>query len=655
MGEAYKVDTGDAIDRRVKFYGPSDYGTYAQVERAARIVEQYSHSTEYTISDVLEFYNAQLFADADLLPTSYSESQRAAYRTNILQLRRIVARFFNAINDTNVAKFLVDVNCEYHADLLELLSRHKVYGRCAASVLLPVLDDNHIGIEEMLANKGLVSAYDQEVRERLVSNPSNAESLIRKHLARDATRQEVHLPTSLTADDGRALLDSYLESDEANPNFVELISLSQPDRVIGLDPRMKLKAKRKHERWTEDFFKNNSGVETGCEVRISDTQAEAVKASTSGLVVSLSYGRQWLEDGLDEPTVLNNFLHLFEFADRRILLTLPSYHAQLGIFERFLKTAGKKAYMTGAAFHFKEQSSFLQTALYQQFLRANDVELESVIAWFFSDYLKDEFEAVNFKFLPSSRASTNLEKCRHIFAETESIVKQFSLYVENGELDTDLLAITSEQVRYKNIPSLMAGKYVYRTNDSDIQSILHLLFSDQSGLTYINEELRADSAAQLIINNRVAYDDVADYQKTQIDYLAKHGILECTSGRIQFANIHRFIALRDIFHSEAASYYHYSDAVRAAVDEMVARHWVERRGSLLSNAEASYFNYCLNQAEFSNGPDLRNKYLHGSQADTGAKDEHFGTYITAIKLLIALVIKINDDFCLHANEDARNS
>ncbi|WP_324276872.1 hypothetical protein [Blastococcus brunescens] len=108
--------------------------------------------------------------------------------------------------------------------------------------------------------------------------------------------------------------------------------------------------------------------------------------------------------------------------------------------------------------------------------------------------------------------------------------------------------------------------------------------------------------------------------------------------------------LRGLSHAEAASYYHYPAEARALIDAMVAKGWLVRRSTLLTDAEASYFNYSLNQSEFSNGPDLRNRYLHGSHMDASDEDEHFRTYVTALKLLIALVIKINDDFWLQADE-----
>lgn len=227
--------------------------------------------------------------------------------------------------------------------------------------------------------------------------------------------------------------------------------------------------------------------------------------------------------------------------------------------------------------------SLLQTRLYQRYLETKDIDLEDVIAWFFKKYLAEEFGALNFSFTPSTRGTSYLEKVRHLFVEMESVVNQFRLFVENGELDPDLLAITSDPVMYKQVPSLLDGKYVYPTDGDEIAGILHVL-------------------------------------------------------------------LRSLFTTGAVSYFHLSEAGRAEVDAMEARGWVTRRSSLLTEAEGKYFNLLLNKVDFSNGPELRNKYLHGSQVNAEGEDAHFQTYITALKLTIALIIKVNDDFCLSASE-----
>lgn len=60
--------------------------------------------------------------------------------------------------------------------------------------------------------------------------------------------------------------------------------------------------------------------------------------------------------------------------------------------------------------------------------------------------------------------------------------------------------------------------------------------------------------------------------------------------------------------------------------------------------EAQYYNYWLNRAEFNNGWDLRNKYIHGIQQTTDDDDEHKRNYLLFLRLFVLLVIKINDEF-----------
>jgi hypothetical protein len=228
----------------------------------------------------------------------------------------------------------------------------------------------------------------------------------------------------------------------------------------------------------------------------------------------------------------------------------------------------------------------------------------------------------------------------------EGIVNQFRLYVQDGELDRELLALTSDPVAYRLIPSLIEGKYVYAADHEEIQGVLHTLFSDQSGLTYINDSLQDSSAARLLVRNEISYTDFAAHQRPTVDKLIQLGVLEDTGTRVQIVKTEHLWLLYRLFAKQVAVYYRLSRDGRIYVDALKARGWVTLRSSLLTEAEASYFNYFLNKAEFSNGPELRNKYLHGSQANSASESEHFQTYLTALRMLIALVIKINDEFCL---------
>lgn len=641
--------------RRVRFYGVHDMAVGMHMGRVAEVIEKFDDSKALTAAvDAIELHNVLQYIENGLLPHSYSEKQLVNAADLVPKIKGVVAQFFSAVDETSCAAVVAEIDHKYHADLLELLGRNKVYERCNSAVVLLALGGTGVHLGDMLACKKIVSAYQTEIRDKLLASPLNAEYVIRKYLER-AEGDDIHLPASLTPHDVRCLLERYLDSPDANLNYVRLIETASPQTIAatGIDAKLKLKAKRLNGEMTLKLFENTTALRAGVEVRLSDTQIEPAQCEiddSDGVIARFTFGKGWLEDTLENASILNNFQHLFEFANIQVLLSLPSYYSQLGVFERYMFTTGKSDYRTGATFQSVQMSSILQTWLYQQYLESKDIDLEDVIAWFFNEYLLAEFGARNFSFARSTRGASYLEKVRHLFVEMESVVNQFRLFVENGELDPDLLAISSEPVLYKKVPSLLDGKYVYPTENNEIVGIIHVLFSDQSKLTYINEELRGASAAELLLNNTVAYQDFHEYQRNLVDQLINLGVLKNSGTRVEIASPQQFYILKSLFVTEATSYFHLSKAGRAEVDAMEKRGWVTRRSSLLTEAEGSYFNFLLNKVEFSNGPELRNKYLHGSQANANRDDAHNQNYITVLMLTISLIIKINDDFCLFLKE-----
>ena len=78
--------------------------------------------------------------------------------------------------------------------------------------------------------------------------------------------------------------------------------------------------------------------------------------------------------------------------------------------------------------------------------------------------------------------------------------------------------------------------------------------------------------------------------------------------------------------------------------------------SKTNNVAFDYFNYYLNKASSINGFDLRNKYIHGCQANgKNAEEIHERNYYTLLKLFVLLLIKINDDILINDSEEYKNS
>ena len=57
----------------------------------------------------------------------------------------------------------------------------------------------------------------------------------------------------------------------------------------------------------------------------------------------------------------------------------------------------------------------------------------------------------------------------------------------------------------------------------------------------------------------------------------------------------------------------------------------------------------LNVQQFTNGPELRNKYAHGVFSLND--NQHYNDYIELLKIMVLIIIKINEEFCLKYPEE----
>ncbi|MEU8331686.1 hypothetical protein [Micromonospora sp. NPDC048839] len=636
----------DQLTPRLRYYGAGDFATYWQVHRAAEVVKGFDPAAPPDeVNGILELHNARLFVEAGFIPTDVIEDDRNALVVSAKRIGRTVAQWFGALEDDNLADMLTEVDWQYREHLLDLLAGLGVFGRCSQTAMLTALDGAKVHIGDMLTSKRLVENYGVTIRERLLAEPDRAELVVRHHLGGE-TKNEIFLPANFIPADSRALMEAYIDSAEPNPNYLKLIADAPIDSKSGVDAKLVVKAKRRYAAMIEDFFKTAPGIRTGCTVSVSSTQVEPVKATLNNMVIEYTFSQTWLEGTLDFPSVLNNFQFLFEFAPQDGLLTLPAFNSERRGLELAMGMNGVKDYPTGHIFTAKDRATLLQTAMYQRYLGTKDIDLEEVLRWYFEEHLLAEYGIAGFVFSPSSRKANYLERCRNLFAEMESIATQFGLLVEDSEIDHDVAAAGADLVRYRTIPSALEGKYAYATNDPEIRTILHTLFSDQSHLAYINEDVRGENFVDLLRQNKVSYESLHEYQQPFVEKLIDHGVVENTSDRIRLKDSDLFHILQSLNDNEAVAYHHLNTRCRAHVDRMVDAEWLVRRSSLLAEAEAAYFNYNLNSADFSNGPKLRNKYQHGIQPKGNGEAQHRQTYYSALRLMVALTIKINDEFWL---------
>ena len=98
--------------------------------------------------------------------------------------------------------------------------------------------------------------------------------------------------------------------------------------------------------------------------------------------------------------------------------------------------------------------------------------------------------------------------------------------------------------------------------------------------------------------------------------------------------------------NEVINYWKYPLKYREKMDELIEKDMLLKGSTLFSKQEQDYFNFYLNQRSFNNTYDLRNKYLHGNKLKDDDENTHYNNYMLFLKLIILIIIKINDELCV---------
>ena len=385
----------------------------------------------------------------------------------------------------------------------------------------------------------------------------------------------------------------------------------------------------------------------GTEVAFKSIPDGSIEESYKDGIISCAYSREWIEENQDYPTLLNNFIYLFQYVDRCFRCTFVSLQNELGVMERILGAKGKRDYLHGVAFNSKQVLSMLQMAGYGQELQRINIRVEDIFKWFFEEYLKDEFGANGFTYSPPSEGTTTAEKCKLLSSAIDGVLKQFRLYCEDGFVDRELLEMSSEHINFSQLTGMLDRKYIYPNSD-DLRKEMYLLFSDQSMMNYTKKtSSQYQTLPQLLLSEKMMREDFAEYQHRELDWLIQRSSVNESEDGILSPNVYRVCVLKDLFINEVICPRYYDSKLFEQVEILEKAGDLRYGNTLFSETEQKYLNYVLNKSEFSNGLDLRNRYIH----DTNSLDEKTQNqdYLELQKIMVLIIVKINEEFCLKAS------
>lgn len=638
------MDTND--DLRVKYYSTNDLSAGFYLKRIEDIICNFVvEKKRVDINEIIELYNIQQFFHNRIYSIHWTKQQLNDYSEIVSDFSKVIGEFFSRININTIESMFDTIYYDYRNDFWKLIEKYKVYDKISVEQFRKIILNKHFILNDVLKCKNIVKKFSGEIITYMEKNPFCAEIILSYYLEKhDRNIESLYFPVKLSNEKKTLILDKYIASNSSNINYLKLIFESNSTNNLRLPDRLKLKAKRKYDEEIETLFKEGTGFEYGAKVSFSNKIDEEFKFETDdNRILSVLYSAKWIKENLDYPTLLNNFIYLFGYTDLQFRSLHVSRESQMSIIEKSLGIKGRKEYPTGIAFQQIQMLAQLQMIGYCNELEKYNIFLEDIIEWFFCNYLEEEFNVKGFCFNKSSHTVSYLEKCRNIAAEFDNILKRFKIYCEDGEIDDELLHISTEHIFIKDIPSMLSNKYIYPCGN-DYQTISNLLFSDQSIIHYLPKlSNNYNSFYCLLEKENVYYDMFEDYQIPSIDWLIDHNIIKIDNKKRIMPYWEKIKILNELYQHDVVCF-SYMKKYQSIIMELNKMGLVQFSSSLFSRPEQDYYNYLFNKSEFDNGLDIRNSYTHGTQRVD--ENQNKQDYFIFLRIMILIVIKINEEFCL---------
>lgn len=638
------MDTND--DLRVKYYSTNDLSAGFYLKRIEDIICNFVvEKKRVDINEIIELYNIQQFFHNRIYSIHWTKQQLNDYSEIVSDFSKVIGKFFLGINIDTIESMFDTIYYDYRNDFWKLIEKYKVYDKISVEQFRKIILNKHFILNDVLKCKNIVKKFSGEIITYMEKNPFCAEIILSYYLEKhDRNIESLYFPVELSNEKKTLILDKYIASNSSNINYLKLIFESNSTNNLRLPDRLKLKAKRKYDEEIETLFKEGTGFEYGAKVSFSNKIDEEFKFETDdNRILSVLYSAKWIKENLDYPTLLNNFIYLFGYTDLQFRSLHVSRESQMSIIEKYLGIKGRKEYPTGIAFQQIQMLAQLQMIGYCNELEKYNIFLEDIIEWFFCNYLEEEFNVKGFCFNKSSHTVSYLEKCRNIAAEFDNILKRFKIYCEDGEIDDELLHISTEHIFIKDIPSMLSNKYIYPCGN-DYQTISNLLFSDQSIIHYLPKlSNNYNSFYCLLEKENVYYDMFEDYQIPSIDWLIDHNIIKIDNKKRIMPYWEKIKILNELYQHDVVCF-SYMKKYQSIIMELNKMGLVQFSSSLFSRPEQDYYNYLFNKSEFDNGLDIRNSYTHGTQRVD--ENQNKQDYFIFLRIMILIVIKINEEFCL---------
>ncbi len=641
------------MKERIIFYSKRDLSCVMSLERIEKFLSQVNlHGVVCdNLTDAIELYNITLFFNYNLYLNSWSEVDIDNYKTQVKTFYGIIGKYLASLT---VEQCVIEYDAlpyDYKYDIFGVIDIFKCKNLFDEVLISHILLDLPHQIKYLLKHRKLVERFDACLTTYLMDSSLTVEMIIEKYY-NESTDEEgiLYFPPSFDKTKMSLALNHYLDSEDANMNVVYRIAVAGKADGFEMEPTIRIKAKHCYKQKKKELLSNANTCVYKTSVAYSKNQVEQCCYKANGLDLMLTFSAEYIIN-CDEVQHIHNFRNYLEMLDSKGRITLvnnPSYNIFLDDIES--RTHKKCFYETNLAFEYQHQLIKQGVASYREFLkRYTPKRLEEILGSFYNERLRDEF---NYPTLPMNiplESDLYANKNKILAPEFERVLRQHDLFVQYHEINEELLSYV-DYFSLSSVKSVVDKKYAYlKSEQNEWQVIMNLMFSSQSGLALMR--LNVDGCEHtrsfyelLRKNTQIPFSCVVNYQEKALQFLIDKGFLKVEEGCFMMNNVETWYVLKELYNYQVLPYWYYNPAIQKIIDTLAAQGVLEFDNHLFSRREIDYLSYWLNAQYFSNGLQLRNKYMHGMYAVQDEK-EHEDNYCILLMLLLIIVLKIEDDLC----------
>jgi len=637
---------------RIQFFSVQDLASGYYLSMLEQRLLYISAKVSTDINDLLELYNIKLYLDHEMYLKDWDETKKKWLKDQTKVGHEQIKSFFLNIKSESIVTLFDTVIFQYHAHFWTLIDELSVYKNIQGESISKIIEAHPHELRNILQRKRLVEKFANVIKNYCLTHPESAELLLAEE-DKAERNTKFFFPTSLSDSDKEDIINQYLDSEDPNINYVSLVQYAKDSR-IKLSDKTKLKAKRLHKKLTEEFLTSNLSASNKMRVEIGldRTQIEPVIRTYEDSTAKFTYSYDLFKSLLDAEDLTAIFHNLFFFTDNQGLIRLINKDSEIDTMER-IYIAPKSGYNAGLNFNHKDYLSLGQLALTGRLLEEEFKNFSNLINRHLQKMVTFDNELSKIRFnLPNDSLATE-EKIRILAPALESLLNQYQLYVSEGEIDFDLLSISSNPTNFSNIGSKVSNKYVYPTQNLRLSELFNIFFSDQNLLYYVDpfKDKYTNLYSLLIHERHIPYENFEQFQRKVLDTLISDKLLSVNNeGMLKINNRLRLMVIQKLYKNSVLSYWHFPIDLRKEIDRLIAEEWCHTESTLFTKGEVSYINYYLNKKEFTDGADLRNKYLHGT--NVSADPDHNNDYLLYLRIVILCLLKIEDDLVVYRKSDS---